>query len=104
MLELRPNCELCDCDLPPGSEDARICSYECTYCAACVETILHNVCPTCGGGFVPRPIRPQRAEACQTDLGLKNRPASTKRHYSEWSAQEVAAAVERLRHTPPAER
>ena len=48
MLELRPNCELCDRDLPPDSAEARICSYECTYCADCVETILHNVCPACG--------------------------------------------------------
>ena len=61
MLELRPNCEWCDRDLPPDSEDARICSYECTYCADCVENVLHNVCATCGGGLVPRPIRPRHA-------------------------------------------
>lgn len=58
MLELRPNCEHCDKDLPPNSTDARICSYECTYCARCVDTILKNVCPNCGGGFEKRPIRP----------------------------------------------
>jgi hypothetical protein len=57
-LELRPNCENCDMDLPPAAADARICSYECTFCASCVESKLHNVCPNCGGGFVPRPIRP----------------------------------------------
>ena len=57
-LELRPNCEFCDKDLPPGATDARICSYECTFCADCVETRLQNVCPNCGGGFAPRPIRP----------------------------------------------
>ena len=60
MLELRPNCEGCDKDLPPQALDARICSYECTWCADCVETRLHNVCPNCGGGFAPRPIRPDR--------------------------------------------
>ncbi|WP_156916833.1 DUF1272 domain-containing protein [Leisingera aquimarina] len=60
MLELRPNCELCDKDLPPDAADARICSYECTYCAECVEQVLHDVCPTCGGAFAPRPIRPRR--------------------------------------------
>ena len=48
MLELRPNCELCDADLPPASPDARICTYECTFCAACVENVLHDVCPNCG--------------------------------------------------------
>ena len=58
MLQLRPNCEYCDKDLPPNATDARICSFECTFCAHCVETVLFNVCPNCGGGFVPRPIRP----------------------------------------------
>ena len=59
-LQLRPNCECCDKDLPPSATDARICSYECTFCADCVETKLFNVCPNCGGGFVPRPIRPAK--------------------------------------------
>ena len=53
VLALRPNCECCDKDLPPGAEDARICSYECTFCADCVTNVLHDVCPNCGGGFVP---------------------------------------------------
>ena len=50
-LQLRPNCEYCDKDLPPDATDARICTYECTFCADCVDTKLHNVCPNCGGGF-----------------------------------------------------
>jgi hypothetical protein len=58
MLELRPSCEHCTRPLPPASTDARICSFECTFCAECVDTLLLNVCPNCGGGFVPRPIRP----------------------------------------------
>ena len=58
MLELRPTCEHCNKALPPASAEARICSFECTFCAACVESVLHNVCPNCGGGFVPRPVRP----------------------------------------------
>ncbi|HHS83035.1 MAG TPA: DUF1272 domain-containing protein [Devosia sp.] len=58
MLELRPNCECCDKDLPPEATDAMICSYECTFCAACVSERLEGVCPNCGGGFVPRPVRP----------------------------------------------
>ena len=60
MLELRPTCEHCNTLLPPDALNARICSYECTFCAECAETILGNVCPNCGGGFVPRPIRPAR--------------------------------------------
>jgi hypothetical protein len=58
MLALRPNCECCDRDLPPQSAEARICSYECTFCADCVETRLDGLCPNCGGDFAPRPIRP----------------------------------------------
>ena len=58
MLELRPTCEHCKRALPPDSLEARICSYECTFCATCIDTVLFNVCPNCAGGFVPRPIRP----------------------------------------------
>jgi hypothetical protein len=60
MLELRPTCEHCTKALPADSTEARICSFECTFCAECVERVLRNVCPNCGGGFCPRPIRPRR--------------------------------------------
>jgi hypothetical protein len=76
MLELRPTCEHCNNALPPASLEARICTYECTFCATCVEDILGNVCPNCGGGFVPRPIRPSKNWKGHNFLG-KN-PASTK--------------------------
>jgi hypothetical protein len=58
MLDLRPNCECCDKDLPPDSREAVICSFECTFCTSCAETALGGRCPNCGGSFVPRPIRP----------------------------------------------
>ena len=58
MLELRPNCECCDRDLPPESPDAMICTYECTWCRDCVETNLQGVCPNCGGNLERRPVRP----------------------------------------------
>jgi uncharacterized protein len=58
MLELRPNCECCDRDLPPASADAFICSFECTYCRTCADGVLKGICPNCGGGLVSRPIRP----------------------------------------------
>ncbi|MBA3811538.1 MAG: DUF1272 domain-containing protein, partial [Caulobacteraceae bacterium] len=61
MLQLRPNCECCDRDLPPDSAEARICSFECTFCAECVETRLNGMCPNCGGELAPRPIRPAAA-------------------------------------------
>lgn len=101
MLELRPNCEWCDKDLPPASLDARICSYECTYCNDCVDKILHNVCPTCGGNFVPRPIRPIQAYRKKPRLGLGNQPAMTQRIHSVYSADEVAEMVEKLRDHAP---
>ena len=104
MLELRPNCELCDCDLPATSPDARICTYECTYCAECVETVLHNVCPTCGGGFVPRPIRPQMAYRPERKLGLQNNPASTVRRYPKFSREEIERFVASLCDVDPANR
>src|SRR5438128_4234469 len=75
MLELRPTCEHCNRSLPPASLDARICSYECTFCAACVEAVLGNVCPNCGGGFAPRPVRP--AANWRGDNYLGKDPAST---------------------------
>ena len=74
MLQLRPNCECCDRDLPPDSPDARICTFECTFCADCVEGKLGGACPNCGGNFVPRPIRPANL--------LQKYPASTERVHS----------------------
>jgi uncharacterized protein len=101
-LELRPNCEYCDKDLPPDSLEARICTYECTFCADCVERHLHDVCPNCGGGFEPRPIRP--ATEWRPGLSLADRPASTKRVHLSYSHDEIAELAERVRHIPPAAR
>jgi hypothetical protein len=74
MLELRPSCECCDRDLPPDSPDARICTYECTFCAECVEERLRGVCPNCGGNFERRPVRPPAA--------LERDPATTVRVFA----------------------
>jgi|SRR5688572_7625659 hypothetical protein len=76
MLELRPVCEHCSVALPPDSDQARICSFECTFCAQCVVSVLHNVCPNCGGGFTPRPIRPSQNWKNENYLGKY--PATTK--------------------------
>lgn len=104
MLELRPNCEWCDRDLPPESGEARICTYECTYCAACAEEVLHDVCATCGGNLVPRPIRPRKAHREGLKLGLAHHPPSTERRRSRWSREEVAKLAETLRDVPAEER
>ncbi len=71
MLELRPNCECCDRDLAPDAADAMICSFECTFCAACARDVLQGRCPNCGGELVRRPVRPAAA--------LARHPASTAR-------------------------
>jgi hypothetical protein len=71
MLELRPNCENCDTDLPPDSTNAWICTFECTWCTSCVEDVLKRQCPNCGGNLERRPIRPADK--------LARFPASTKR-------------------------
>jgi uncharacterized protein len=102
MLELRPNCELCDKDLPPGAADARICTYECTFCAVCVEEVLHNVCPNCGGGFQARPVRP--AQAWREGAGLVTDPPGTRRRHTPYTREEIGAFVETIRSVPPGER
>ena len=71
MLDLRPNCECCDRDLPSDSTEARICTFECTFCAACAEQKLSGVCPNCGGELLQRPRRPAAK--------LAKYPASTTR-------------------------
>lgn len=77
MLSLRPSCEHCDKDLPNGSADAMICSYECTFCKGCVEGVLDNVCPNCGGGFVARPTRP--AKEWRPGVSLAHQTATAER-------------------------
>jgi uncharacterized protein len=71
MLELRPNCECCNKDLPPDAADAMICTFECTFCRDCVVNKLRGRCPNCDGNLTPRPVRPASK--------LRNNPASTAR-------------------------
>ncbi len=102
MLELRSNCELCDRELPPDSTEACICTYECTFCRDCVERVLHNVCPNCGGGFTARPIRPKTARREGVSLG--HDPASGRRVHTKYSQQEIAEFVATVMHIPPEDR
>ncbi len=101
-LELRPNCELCDKDLPPASREARICSYECTFCATCVEEVLRDVCPNCGGAFAPRPFRP--ATEWRAGLSVALRPASTTRVHTPFTREEIARHAARIADIPAHER
>ena len=82
MLQLRPSCECCDKDLPPDSTEARICSFECTFCAACAERVLAGKCPNCGGELLARPRRPAAK--------LIKVPASTERVVKQQGCQEAA--------------
>lgn len=99
MLELRPSCEHCNTPLPPDSTLARICSYECTFCASCAETLLRGVCPNCGGGFVPRPIRPARDWKGGNHLGAH--PASTVIRHRPVDARSHRDLLDRLSGLPP---
>jgi uncharacterized protein len=99
MLELRPTCEHCNKALPPASPDARICSFECTFCAACVDAVLGNVCPNCGGGFVPRPVRP--ATNWQGDNFLGKYPANTRVRHRPVDAASQAALRSAVAGLPP---
>jgi hypothetical protein len=102
VLALRPNCELCDVDLPPDATNARICSYECTFCADCVENVLGNVCPNCGGGFEPRPVRPRRE--WRPGTGLQHDPPDSVRRSVSYAPDDVTSLTQRLREIPPAQR
>jgi len=102
MLELRPTCENCNVALPPHSTEAMICTFECTFCRACVENTLRNVCPNCGGGFCSRPIRPKQNWKGGDYLGayparsvIKHRPVNVIEH------KQFAAALISI---PPEER
>ena len=102
MLELRPTCEHCNRALPPESAEAMICSFECTFCAGCVRDVLGNVCPNCGGGFAPRPVRPARNWKGDAFTGkyppsakVKHRPVDPAQH------RQFAASINPI---PPEER
>lgn len=93
MLEIRPVCENCGRQLPADSTDAMICSFECTFCIDCVENVLQNVCPNCGGGLEKRPIRPK-------EKLLLNPPVKLKIHFPIVAAQ-FEPLLEKYREIPP---
>ena len=116
MLELRPNCECCDKDLPPDATDAMICTFECTFCADCAEDVLGGVCPNCGGNFSPRPIRPAamlakhpastkrvlKAEGCAPPQGRVNPIPHDRKEHAHDQTPRLAAAILARRSAAPA--
>ena len=99
MLELRPTCEHCNKALPPASLDARTCSFECSFCADCVQQVLAGICPNCGGRFTPRPVRPVRDWKGGNHLGRY--PASTVVKHRPVDVQSHAQLVAALRDIAP---
>ena len=96
MLELRPNCEHCNKDLSNNSTDAMICSFECTYCKTCAIEIFENVCPSCAGNFVERPIR--------TSEMIAKYPISTKRIYDPKDLEKAKFNADKFREIKPKNR
>lgn len=96
MLELRPNCEHCGKELPNTSTEAMICTFECTYCASCAINIFENVCPTCGGNFEKRPIRPSKM--------IKKYPTSLKKIYKPKDLVKAKKLSNKIKNIRPEER
>lgn len=96
MLEIRPNCEHCGKDLPNTSTEAMICSFECTYCKDCATTIFENVCPTCAGNFVERPVRPSKM--------IEKYPASEERVFKPKDLKKVKTTTEKYKNITPEKR
>ncbi|CAM1370363.1 DUF1272 domain-containing protein [Tenacibaculum xiamenense] len=96
MLEIRPNCEHCGQDLPYDSTEAMICSFECTYCKTCALEVFNNVCPSCNGNFVERPIRPKKH--------LKSNPASSVKVYAPKDINKLMETIEFFKNIPPNKR
>ena len=96
MLEIRPICENCGKDLPYNSTEAMVCSFECTFCQSCVENVLHNVCPNCGGGLEKRPIRPK-------DKILKY-PAKLEKYHKPVDIDSFQSLLQKNRELDPGDR
>ena len=102
MLELRPSCEHCNKTLPPDSLQAMICSFECTFCKNCVENILENVCPNCGGGFANRPIRP--SNNLKNSNCLEKYPTTTKVTFKPVDVESHRLFSNNIKSIPPHKR
>ncbi|SHG67874.1 DUF1272 domain-containing protein [Flagellimonas flava] len=96
MLAIRPNCEHCDKALPNTSTEAMICSFECTYCEKCAKEVFKNVCPSCGGNFEKRPIRPSEM--------VQKYPASTEKVFKPKDLEKIQPKISLLKNIPPEKR
>ncbi|MBE7172867.1 MAG: DUF1272 domain-containing protein [Williamsia sp.] len=101
MLEIKPICEHCAKALPNGSDQAMICTFECTFCQDCVINILENVCPNCGGGFERRPTRPL---ACLTKFCVTNYPVGEMEYVNPVKPQKFSPLKQALVNVDPRKR
>ncbi len=101
MLEIRPTCENCNKALPNDSDEAMICSFECTFCKDCVDTLLYNVCPNCGGGFEKRPSRPSN---CHTGNCVDTYPVGNKEVYKPIDKAKFKEILNKFRDIQPRKR
>ncbi|WP_251358238.1 DUF1272 domain-containing protein [Kangiella sp. TOML190] len=102
MLKLKPSCEHCDKILAADSTEAMICSFECTFCRDCVDNILANVCPNCGGGFCSRPIRPSQEHIA--GVSLQQYPASREKVYKPVELDKHQSLLLKLKTIEPKDR
>ena len=96
MLEIRPNCEHCNKDLPNTSVDAMICTFECTYCKECALEVFKNVCPSCSGNFVQRPIR--------TSKMIEKYPVTTTKVFKPKDLEQAKINTEKFINIAPEKR
>lgn len=96
MLEIRISCEHCEKELPNNSSEAMICTYECTFCKECVDKVLNNVCPNCGGGFEKRPTRPKNC--------LSQNPSSTTKIHKTINKEKFKKLTDLYLEVKPEER
>jgi uncharacterized protein len=104
MLQLRPTCENCNRPLPPTAIDAMNCTYECTFCRECVNAVLSNVCPNCGGGFERRPVRPAHDWTSRPRSPREPAPPSTKVVHRPVDTTAHEALVALIGRLPPEQR
>ncbi len=96
MLEIKPICENCGKLLPNESKEAMICTFECTFCTDCVDNVLFNVCPNCGGGFEHRPSRPKKQ--------LEKYPVSEKEYLKPIDKNKFSKLLENYKNIEPNKR
>lgn len=96
MIEIRTSCENCNKQFQANSEEAMIGAFECTFCKECVDSVLQNVCPNCGGGFEKRPTLPKEY--------LSKYPVSMTKVFRPINLTEFQKRLDKYKNIKPSER